>query len=94
RGAGNSILLVAVLHSMFNRTNNDDGIAASILTGEGRATAIPLAVIVLTAVTALVIRRRLSRAHRLHLDAQPVPGATAGRRVNDDGGRPLPTTGP
>jgi membrane protease YdiL (CAAX protease family) len=72
RGAGSSILLVAVLHSMFNRTNNQDGIAASILRGEGRATAIPLAVIVLTTVTALVIRRRLSRAHRLHLDAQPL----------------------
>ena len=74
RGAGDSILVVAVLHSMFNRTNNEDGIAATILTGDGRATAIPLAVIVLTAVTALVIRRRLGRAHRLHLDAQPAPG--------------------
>ncbi len=74
RGAGDSILVVAVLHSMFNRTNNEDGIAATILTGDGRATAIPLAVIVLTAVAALVIRRRLSRAHRLHLDAQPMPG--------------------
>jgi hypothetical protein len=72
RGAGSSILLVAVLHSMFNRTNNENGIAASILSGDGRATAIPLAVIVLTAVTALIIRRRLSRAHRLHLDAQPL----------------------
>ncbi len=69
RGAGDSILLVAVMHSMFNRTNNDDGIAAAILTGDGRASAIPLAVIVLTAATALVIRRRLSRAHRHELDA-------------------------
>ncbi len=81
RGAGDSILLVAVLHSMFNRTNNEDGIAAAILTGDGRATAIPLAVIVLTAATALVIRRRLSRAHRHELDARwadrPAPSRTA-----------------
>ena len=35
RGAGNSILLVAVLHSMFNRTNNEDGIAASIAASWG-----------------------------------------------------------
>ncbi len=73
RGTGDSVLLVALLHSMFNRTNNDNGITAGILTGDGRAAAIPLAVIVLTAVTALVVRRRLGRAHRRHLDAQPVP---------------------
>jgi membrane protease YdiL (CAAX protease family) len=70
RGSRDSILVVAVLHSMFNRTNNEDGIAAAILTGDGRASAIPLAVVVLTATTALVIRRRLSRAHRHELDAQ------------------------
>ncbi len=74
RGAGDSILVVAVLHSMFNRSNNENGIVAGILAGDGRAGAILLAVIVLTAVTALVVRRRLSRAHRLDLDARPAPG--------------------
>jgi membrane protease YdiL (CAAX protease family) len=79
RGARDSILLVAVLHSMFNRTNNEDGIAAAILSGDGRASAIPLAVIVLTAATALAIRRRLSRAHRHELDAQWVAQRTPSR---------------
>jgi uncharacterized protein len=69
RGARNSVLLVAVMHTMFNRTNNDNGIAASVLTGDARALALPLAVMALTAVTALVIRARLSRAYRFRLDA-------------------------
>jgi uncharacterized protein len=70
RGARDSVLLVAVMHTMFNRTNNDNGIAASIVDGDARALALPLAAIVLTAVTGLVIRARLSRAYRLQLDAQ------------------------
>jgi uncharacterized protein len=70
RGGRNSVLLVAVMHTMFNRTNNDNGIAASIVNGDARALALPLAVIALTAVTALVIRARLSRAYRLQLDAK------------------------
>ena len=70
RGARNSVLLVAVMHTVFNRTNNDNGIAASIVNGDARVLALPLAVITLTAVTALVIRARLGRAYRLQLDAK------------------------
>jgi CAAX protease family protein len=69
RGSRDSVLAVALLHSVFNRTNNDNGITASLLRGEGRQLAILLAVVALTAVVALVIRRRLARAYRHGLDA-------------------------
>jgi membrane protease YdiL (CAAX protease family) len=72
RGTRDSVLLVALLHSVFNRTNNDNGIAAGLLDGDARALAMPIAVIVLTAVTAVVIRRRLTRAYRAKLDAVPI----------------------
>jgi uncharacterized protein len=68
RGTRDSVLLVAVLHSVFNRTGNENGIAAGLLDGDARALATPIAVIVLTAVTAVVIRRRLTRAYRATLD--------------------------
>jgi hypothetical protein len=55
--------------------NNENGIAAAIVQGDGRAVAIPIAVIVLTIVTAVVIRRRLSRSYRRELDAHPLPSA-------------------
>jgi len=61
RGARNSILLVAVMHTVFNRTNNDTGIAAGLLTGDTRQLAVPLAAIVLTVATAVLIRARLGR---------------------------------
>ena len=31
-----SILVVALLHTMFNRSNNDDGLVAGVLAGDGR----------------------------------------------------------
>jgi hypothetical protein len=68
RGSRDSVLLVALLHSIFNRTNNENGIAAGLLDGDARALAIPIAVIVLTAATAVVMRRRLTRAYRAELD--------------------------
>jgi membrane protease YdiL (CAAX protease family) len=71
RGTRDSVLLVALLHSIFNRTNNDNGIAAGVLQGDARTLAMPIAVIVLTTVTAIVIRRRLTRAYRTTLDDTP-----------------------
>ena len=62
RGTGGSVLLVALLHSVFNRTNNDNGIAAALLVGDGQRLAVLVAVLVLTGATALAIRRRLGRA--------------------------------
>ena len=78
RGTRDSVLLVALLHSIFNRTNNDNGIAASVLQGDARVLAMPIAVIVLTTVTAVVIRRRLTRAYRTTLD--DIPSADNGDR--------------
>jgi membrane protease YdiL (CAAX protease family) len=64
RGSRDSILAVAVLHSTFNRTNNDNGITASLLHGDGRQLAILLAVLALTAVTAIAINRHPTQDDR------------------------------
>ena len=67
RGTGDSILLVALLHSVFNRTNNQNGIAATLLEGDARQLTMLIAVVVLTGVTAVVIRSRLSRRYGAEL---------------------------
>jgi hypothetical protein len=67
RGTGDSVLLVALLHSVFNRTNNQNGIAATLLEGDARPLTMLIAVVVLTVVTAVVIRPRLSRQHGAEL---------------------------
>jgi uncharacterized protein len=67
RGTGDSVLLVALLHSVFNRTNNQNGIAATLLEGNARQLAMLIAVVVLTLVTAVVIRSRLSRQYGAEL---------------------------
>jgi uncharacterized protein len=60
------------MHSVFNRTNNDNGIAPSLLNGELYRVGILIAVVVLIAALALLAgRRRLSRAYRLELDTHP-----------------------
>jgi uncharacterized protein len=58
QGTRGSVLVVAVLHSVFNRTNNENGIAAGLLDGDGRRLATLLAVTVLTAAIVAVIRLR------------------------------------
>ncbi|KRE99019.1 hypothetical protein ASG88_14870 [Nocardioides sp. Soil777] len=68
RGTRDSILAVAVLHSVFNRSNNDEGVIAALVEGDGRKLAGLLAVIVLTAAVALATRRRLGRDDRQELD--------------------------
>lgn len=57
RGTGGSILAVALVHTTFNRTNNDEGLIAGILEGDGRKLAGLLAVLVLTAVVAVASRK-------------------------------------
>jgi CAAX protease family protein len=70
RGAANSLLLVALTHAMFNRSNNRDGIVADLLPGsDSRQVAALLATILLAVVLGLVLRRRLSRSYRHELDA-------------------------
>ena len=62
QGTRGSVLAVAALHSVFNRTNNDNGIAAGLLDGDGRGLATFFGVIVLTgAIVAVSRRRRLGR---------------------------------
>ena len=60
RGTHGSILAVALLHTMFNRSNNDEGLVAGLLEGDGRKLAGLLAVLILTA-TIAYISRRLNR---------------------------------
>jgi uncharacterized protein len=81
RGSRDSLLAAGLMHSVFNRTNNENGIAAALLNGDLYRLGILIAVIVLIAALALLAgRRRLSRAYRLELDANP--GGMAGRRSN------------
>jgi len=70
RGALNSVLLVAVTHTFFNRSNNTDGIVADLVTGEARSLAALLASLLLTVVLCVVMRKRLTRDQRLALDAR------------------------
>jgi membrane protease YdiL (CAAX protease family) len=67
RGTGDSLLLVGLLHSVFNRTNNENGIAATLLEGGARQLAMLIAVVLLTVVTAIVIRSRLGRQYGAEL---------------------------
>jgi uncharacterized protein len=70
RGAANSLLLVGLSHTMFNRSNNTDGIAADILRGgDSRQLAALLATVVLVVVLGLVLRSKLTRSYRQELDA-------------------------
>ena len=56
RGTGGSLLLVAVLHSVFNRTNNDNGNAATLGPGEARVLAMLVAVVAVIAMAAVAVR--------------------------------------
>ena len=47
RGTRDSLLLVALLHSVFNRTNNQNGIAATLLEGDARQLTMLMAVVLL-----------------------------------------------
>ncbi len=58
RGTGGSLLAVGVAHTIFNRSNNTDGIAARVLEGGHRQVAALVATLVLTVVLGVVLRRR------------------------------------
>ena len=75
RGTGHSLLLVGLLHSVFNRTNNPNGILAALTDGDMPGLAALAAAATLTAGTAVVIRHRLDRTHRRALDATPASTA-------------------
>jgi len=67
RATGDSLLLVGLLHSVVNRTANDNGVTAALLTGEARQLTVLVAVIILTAVTMIVVRARLTRSYGAQL---------------------------
>jgi uncharacterized protein len=73
RGTGGSILAVALLHTLFNRSNNEEGLVAALVEGDGRKLAGLISVLMLTAVAAVVVRRRRRSAERL---------APSGRNAN------------
>jgi uncharacterized protein len=80
RGAANSILLVGLTHTMFNRSNNNDGIGAAILEGENRQFAALLATVLITIVLGVLLRKKLSRSYRHLLDeAEHGPGTAPDR---------------
>jgi uncharacterized protein len=69
RGAVNSILLAAVTHTFFNRSNNIDGIAADLLEGSNRPIAALLAATLMAVVLGVCLRKKLRRSYREALDA-------------------------
>lgn len=58
RGAGGSLLAVGIAHTIFNRSNNTDGIAALLLDGTHRQAAALLATALLTIGLAVTLRGR------------------------------------
>jgi membrane protease YdiL (CAAX protease family) len=68
RGSRDSVLAVALMHSVFNRTNNADGISARLLAGDRYQLGVVVALVLLTTVLALVLRGRLGPAFRRRLD--------------------------
>ncbi|WP_158441422.1 CPBP family intramembrane glutamic endopeptidase [Kribbella steppae] len=82
RGARDSILAVALLHTVFNRSNNDEGLVAGLVEGDARKLGGLLAVLVLTAAVAFVARRNLGRPYRLLLDLAAATSST--RSVSTD----------
>lgn len=77
RATLDSLLLVALAHSVFNRTNNNDGLSANLVDGEMRGVTGLLACIVLTVAIRLVYRRRMTRefAHTLNASGPGVASA-------------------
>jgi uncharacterized protein len=67
QGARDSILAVALVHTAFNRSNNEEGVVAGLVQGQARGLAGLLAVVVLAVAIAVVVRRRLTMEHRTML---------------------------
>ena len=83
RGTGESILAVALLHTVFNRSNNDEGLVAALVDGDGRKLAGLIAVLILTAVAAVVVRRRTNRTPQLTFN-RAAPGPTTAHGTLDE----------
>ena len=68
RAGRNSVVLAAMAHTSFNRSNNVDGVAADLLVGEQRTLAALTATLVVTVGVVIALRRRLGRGERSRLD--------------------------
>jgi membrane protease YdiL (CAAX protease family) len=68
RGARDSVLAFALVHSVFNRTNNPDGIPGTLLEGDGNGYGLVVVILVLTVAVGVVVRRRLGTSYRRRLD--------------------------
>jgi membrane protease YdiL (CAAX protease family) len=73
RATGDSLLLVGLLHGVFNRTANQNGIAASLLVGDTSKLTMLIAVIALTTVTAIAVARPRAVRRRWR-SSDPPPG--------------------
>lgn len=91
RGTHGSILAVALLHTVFNKSNNGDGIVAALVTGNARSSAALLATIVLTITAAHSAKRKLSQAEGIALKAarstDPPAGSKQPRTARGSGPR-------
>jgi len=80
RGSKDSLLAVALMHSIFNRTNNPGGIADRLLAADFYQPNILIALLVLTAALGLILRSQLGPAFRRQFDAaQPLRNTTTER---------------
>jgi membrane protease YdiL (CAAX protease family) len=68
RGTGNSLLAVALTHSVLNRTQNPNGVAAQVLDGHLYQLGVLVALLALTGLLTVGLRHKLSRSYRDHLD--------------------------
>ena len=82
RGTGGSILAVAVLHTLFNRSNNDEGMVAALVEGDGRKLAGLISILVLTAVAAMVVRRDRS-PDKPRTSSADSPAHSSARHIHD-----------
>lgn len=71
RATRNSILSVALLHSLINRSQNSNGIGAGLLDGDGYRLGLLIGLLVLTGAQALVLRGKLGREGSHQLDDGP-----------------------
>jgi CAAX protease family protein len=80
RGARDSVLAFALVHSIFNRTNNDNGVAATLLDGNAYKVGIVIVLVLLTTAVAILLRRKLGSSYRRRLEADSTqrPGGVAG----------------
>jgi membrane protease YdiL (CAAX protease family) len=91
RAAGDSVLIVGLLHSVLNQSNNPSGIVADLLSTDADPQIFAvLAAVILTGILAWVARGRLGRGFRRPPAAPPEspPVSPGGQAGSTSGGRP------